>query len=101
MNERIEEVLATLDEFRMSDEMTYSAYSALYDQISLLDDLLKEHEPIDNKPHKSGYWIHPTTLDCCCSICGEQPECEPGESIPLYDYCPYCGASMEIKWDDR
>ena len=44
MTERIEEVLATLDGFRMSDEMTYSAYSALYDQISLLDDLLKEQE---------------------------------------------------------
>ena len=45
MNERIEEVLATLDGFRMSDEMTYAAYSALHDEISLLDDLLKEQEP--------------------------------------------------------
>ena len=45
MNENIEKVLATLDGFRMSDEMTYSAYSVLYDEISLLDDLLKALEP--------------------------------------------------------
>ena len=45
MNENIEKVLAALDGFRMSDEMTYSAYSVLYDEISLLDDLLKEREP--------------------------------------------------------
>lgn len=45
MNENIEKVLAALDGFRMSDEMTYSAYSVLYDEISLLDDLLKAQEP--------------------------------------------------------
>lgn len=45
MNENIERVLAALDGFRMSDEMTYSAYSTLHDKISLLDDLLKEQEP--------------------------------------------------------
>ena len=44
MNESVEKVLAVLDGFRTSDEITYSAYSALYDEISLLDDLLKEHE---------------------------------------------------------
>ncbi len=46
MNDAVEKVLALLDGFRMSDEMTYSAYSALYDEISLLDDLLKEQEKV-------------------------------------------------------
>jgi len=45
MNENIEKVLAALDGFRMNDEMTYSAYSVLHDEISLLDDLLKAQEP--------------------------------------------------------
>ena len=45
MNENIEKVLAALDGFRMSDEMTYSAYSVLHDEISLLDDLPKVQEP--------------------------------------------------------
>lgn len=45
MNENIEKVLAVLDGFRMSDEMTYSAYSILHDEISMLDDLLKAQEP--------------------------------------------------------
>lgn len=44
MNEAVERMLAVLDGFRMSDEITYSAYSALYYEISLLDDLLKEQE---------------------------------------------------------
>ena len=56
-------------------------------------ELLKEQ-----KPQKKGYWINPTSLDCCCSECGGQPECESGSSIPLYDYCPYCGAEMAVKW---
>lgn len=49
---------------------------------------------------KKGFWLYPNSLDCHCSVCGEQPEHEPGESVPLYDYCPYCGAEMEVKWDE-
>lgn len=45
MNKNIENVLTTLDVFRTDGEMTYSAYSILHDEISLLDDLLKEQEP--------------------------------------------------------
>lgn len=60
-------------------------------------ELLKEQK---SAGPKKGFWLHPTFLDCCCSVCGEQPEHEPGESVPLYDYCPYCGAEMEVKWDE-
>ena len=56
--------------------------------------LLKEQEA------KYGYWINPTSQDCHCSECGEQPVHEPGESVPLYDYCPYCGVKMEVKWNE-
>ena len=56
--------------------------------------LLKEQEP-----HKKGYWKYPQSLDCCCSECGNQPDREPGESVPLYNYCPYCGAEMAVKWE--
>ena len=58
--------------------------------------ILREMEPL--KP-KKGVWLHPISLDCCCSVCGRQPEHEPGESVPLYLYCPYCGAKMEVKWN--
>lgn len=60
--------------------------------------LLREQEAV--KP-KKGLWLHPTYLDCCCSVCGMQPEHEPGEPVPLYPYCPDCGAKMEVKWDER
>lgn len=33
MNEILERVLAVLDDFRNGDEITYSAYSTLYDEI--------------------------------------------------------------------
>jgi len=45
VNEAIEKVLNTLDVLRTNDEITYSAYSMLHDEISMLDDLLKEQEP--------------------------------------------------------
>lgn len=61
MNESIERVLAVLDGFRMSGEMTYSAYSVLYDEISLLDDLLKEQEPrvmlLEEAPKADVCWL--------------------------------------------
>lgn len=37
MSREIENVLAALDGFRMSDQMDYAAYSSLYDMISVLD----------------------------------------------------------------
>lgn len=54
MNENIEKVLAVLDGFRMSDEMTYSAYSILHDEISMLDDLLKAHVMTPEEVEKVG-----------------------------------------------
>lgn len=73
------------------------------DEMAVLDNILfrfwqmgwlKEQET------KYGYWINPTSQDCHCSECGEQPVHEPGESVPLYDFCPYCGAKMEVKWNE-
>lgn len=58
-------------------------------------ELMSEQEPV--RP-KKGLWIRPTYQDCHCSRCKMQPEHEPGESVPLYPYCPYCGAEMEVKW---
>jgi len=84
---------------------------------AILDELIKEaqqnpewkaeqalrcakKELLEKQKPRKGYWINPTSLDCHCSECGGQPECEPGSSIPLYDYCPYCGAEMTVKWND-
>jgi hypothetical protein len=45
MNENIERVIDELDVFRAAEEMTYAAYSRLYDSIIELDDLLKVQAP--------------------------------------------------------
>ena len=65
----------------------------VYDKINRLN-------PQEHVEQKNGFWLYPYSLDCHCSVCGEQPEHEPGESVPLYDYCPYCGAEMEVKLDE-
>ena len=69
-------------------------YSILREALEMALSLLKEQGA------KYGYWINPTSQDCHCSKCGEQPVYEPGESVPLYDFCPYCGTKMEVKWDE-
>lgn len=76
MNENIEKVLAVLDGFRMSDEMTYSAYSVLHDEISLLDNLLKAQEPgwisvKDRLPEKPGRYL----------VCAKEGERETHRTI--------------------
>lgn len=90
MNERIEKVLAILDGFRMSDEMTYSAYSTLHDEISLLDDLLKEQEarkPIYNEIKYGSHFPH----------CGNCEKLLPNNVVyGKVNFCHYCGQA--VKW---
>lgn len=88
MNENIEKVLAILDGFRMSDEITYSAYSALHDEISLLDDLLKEQQPITPK-------LSYSTCRCgkCENIVGLYLE---GHFQYKDSFCGKCG--REVNW---
>lgn len=93
MNERIEDVLDTLDELRSADEITYSAYSTLHDEISLLDDLLKEQEPVKAVADGEDSYR--------CNNCGTVigwAEWEPGgiEEVK-YKFCPECGRA--VKWD--
>lgn len=95
MTERIEEVLAALDGFRMSDEMTYSAYSTLYDQISLLDDLLKEQEPILLENQHKPYGISTNANSPWISRC---PKCGKKIEGKQTRYCKYCGRA--VKWDE-
>lgn len=93
MTKNIEELLAVL--FRVSDQMTYSAYSTLYDKISQFNDLLKKQEPIllENQHKPFGYntnanspWI---------SRC---PKCEKKIEGKQTHYCKYCGQA--VKWDE-
>jgi hypothetical protein len=49
----------------------------------------------DVKKVVHGYWKRRGYLDQCCSVCGETPDREQGETPPEYDICPYCGALMD------
>lgn len=94
MNESVEKVLAVLDGFRMSDEITYSAYSALHDEISLLDDLLKEQEPIllenQHKPYGHSTSANSPWISRC-------PKCGKKIEGKQTRFCKYCGQA--VKWD--
>lgn len=86
MNENIERVLTILDGFRMSDEITYSVYSALYDEISLLDDLLKEQEPVEPIEQTE------TITRYKCGFCGNRLY------LKEHKFCHWCGKA--VKWDE-
>jgi len=76
----------------MNDEMTYSAYSTLHDEISLLDNFLKVHEPV--KP------IMRLEMDDICSCFDNVAYCgKCGALIGRLkqNYCSNCG--REKKWD--
>lgn len=97
MNENIENVLATLDSFRTNDEMTYSAYSTLHDEISLLDDLLKEQEPQSVVESSNMY----TGLSIThCPKCGFALDrfLYGREYLGEIKHCPMCGKA--VKWDE-
>lgn len=89
MNESVEKVLAVLDGFRTSDEITYSAYSALYDEISLLDDLLKEYEPV--KPIVESALVDAFKVYSCGN-------CQTVFHLWRQKYCAMCGRA--VKWGE-
>lgn len=97
MNENISDAIDWLNEITTNPNGWRMFYSDSETKICAEATLalLKEREA------KNGYWINPTSQDCHCSECGEQPIHEPGGSVPLYDFCPYCGAKMEEKWNDE
>ena len=55
--------------------------------------LLREQKPVEPK---KGIWLYPTSLDCCCSVCGMSPELNIDGEVPTFPYCPYCGTEMEV-----
>jgi len=75
-------------------DMPRDDYNGIMEYIDDALSLLKAQ-----KPYKKGYWKYPQSLDCCCSECGNRPDHESGEPVPLYNYCPYCGAEMTVKWE--
>lgn len=91
MNENVEWTLDELERFRMAGEMTYAAYSRLYDLISELNDLLKEQEAVELVK-----WIYPSDIIGF----GRCPYCNSLWDYSLisnrfFKHCPRCG--QEVK----
>lgn len=64
-------------------------------------DRIKVASTADVEPVRHGEWQEITThngctydYDCVCSICGKS-------GIPSYDFCPHCGAKMDLKEKDK
>lgn len=82
MNKQIENVLAVLDKLRTNNDMTYYAYSKLHDEISLLDDLLKEQEAV--KPKSKVRHGANAQIQHFCGNCNTMLHGKP-------KYCSECG----------
>ena len=91
MNENIDAIFDLLDKLMANNEMKYSAYSALHDQISFLSDSLKEQEPKKVKTDMYG--------NAYCPWCSTEKTIEMGlRKLHLgTNYCPWCG--REVKWE--
>ena len=91
MTKNIEELLDVL--FKVSDQMTYTAYDRLYNKISQLNDILKKQEP---KPVKK---IDDTEVGIRSGFCPECQELIYYNILHPAKFCKYCGQA--VKWDDN
>lgn len=69
-----------LDQLLANDQIPFYGYVEIMIQ---LDQLKNYHRMI-------GRWINDRDVYFTCSICRNTCVC-------LYDYCPHCGAKMEVK----
>lgn len=68
--------------YRKDDDDT-CIWHLMDDALSMIQQQQERIKELEAVKSKKGYWTHPTSLDCCCSVCGNQPEREPGESVPV------------------
>ena len=47
---------------------------------------------------KHGEWSKPHNGLRRCSVCKNEVEVRTVMQMPLYKYCPYCGAVMDNAW---
>lgn len=70
-----------------------------------IDDMLKDLYEIpaaDVAEVRHGRWVisfnfQTFTYDAICSNCGR---CVPAKDMPIYKYCPHCGAKMDEEADE-
>ena len=86
--------LEAAEKLEIVKEMSFSSYAKL---IQPAIDYLHKIANGEYRQVVHGYWEHRSYIDQYCSVCGESPDREQGETPPEYDICPYCGAVMDGK----
>lgn len=80
-------------------ELKWETYTSVgYVEVVAIDDI--ENVPtIDAEPVRHGWWIEDGGFNTC-SLCGNSfDRYDDGGYYQDFDYCPKCGAKMDLKKD--
>ena len=72
-------------------------------KVSIKADLETTLESTDVQPVKHGRWESPVSVGNgikFCSVCRNEAYWDTDYGQQLFDYCPYCGARMDLKDGD-
>ena len=82
-------------------DSTYLPDKARRDELSNVLARIINAPTIEAAPVRHGKWKHipeePFEGYYVCSVCNEQAEVSSFEQWLLTDYCPFCGAKMEVE----
>lgn len=62
--------------------------------------LIARQKPVDAEPVRHGRWIDASGM-ILCSECGDSWGTETEEMVRSFNYCPNCGAKMDVEEQDE
>ena len=94
-----------IKELREIYEYEYPTASGDFDEYASHDvpNVLRNIPSADVQPVKHGRWESPVSVGNgikFCSVCRNEAYWDTDYGQQLFDYCPYCGARMDLKDGD-
>ena len=88
---------------RLIDADAYLKKVCIYNETGCGSCVLQVKCPVDEptvdaEPIKHGYWhiLNDTDMSAVCSVCGNDTMLYYGSVVTDFEYCPCCGAKMDM-----